>query len=179
MKVTPIKDFLFSLNGITSTSFKKGVEVSVPDKIGNQMLEAIGYIEGGKEIEVVEESEPLAVSSDESTSTDENLRTGEESTNEPPTEESAPLLDEAGNEIPVDDSSEDSAEDALFSDDDEDQDEGILADVEGMKKNFLGALSEIGIETVTDLKNASLTDLAKIDGISKKIAKKLIEAVIR
>lgn len=47
MNITPIKDFLYSLDGIRPTSFKKGVGADVPESVGKKLKLAVGYIEGG------------------------------------------------------------------------------------------------------------------------------------
>ena len=56
MKVIPSKDFHYSLDGVRPTSYKKGVEVDIPEKVVEKLKTAGGYLVGSEK--VMETPEP-------------------------------------------------------------------------------------------------------------------------
>lgn len=62
MEINPKNDFLYSLDGYTTTAFKKGVVVSIPDNHG-KILEKAGYLTTSVEVKpenkIVEDTRTL------------------------------------------------------------------------------------------------------------------------
>ena len=111
MKITPAKDFLYSLDGINASTFQKGVEAVIPDEKYDYFV-SIGYV-ASVEKEVITKEKVFIPQS--------------------------------------------------------------LSDIEGLKKANIAKLALAGITTIEELRKMTIEQLSSIDGISERMATKILE----